>query len=122
MSRIILNYILEFLIADMALASHSIPSFTLSTANLLSDVLDSHPPDAIITEAALLPQLLELIYDAGAGSRHTIVVVGEPAPGAMAIVASNVKVIKFEDVEREGVKVEKILSPVPSQFHTYTGR
>jgi hypothetical protein len=107
----------EFIISDLALASHSITSHTLSSAKLLSPVLESHPPDAIITNAELLPQILELIYDAGDRSgNHTIIVVGEPSVQAMASVASNVNVLKFSEVEREGVRVEKIISPLPSVF------
>lgn len=33
----------------------------------------------------------------------------------MASVASNIKVLKFAEVEREGVKVEKIISPLSSK-------
>ena len=51
------------MISDLALASHSIPSFTLTSKALLSPFLDSHPPSAIITDAEFLPHLLELIYD-----------------------------------------------------------
>ncbi|KAJ7582810.1 acetyl-CoA synthetase [Mycena floridula] len=118
---LLLNDGIEFVISDLALATHSIPSFTLSSANLLSPVLETHPPSAIITHAELLPQLLELIYDAGEHSRnHTIIIVGEPSPQTMATVASRVKVLKWADVEREGVRVEKILSPVPKASDVFT--
>jgi len=110
----------EFLISDLALASHSIPSFTVSSSNLLSPVLESHPPSAIITHAEFLHQILEVIYDAGEGGHHTIIVVGEPSPQALASVASQVKVLKFSDVERDGVRVEKILSPPPSQSYQFS--
>jgi long-chain acyl-CoA synthetase len=103
-------------ISDLALASHSIPSFTLASSNLLASVLESHPPSAVITHASMLTQILELIYDAGEANRnHIIVVVGEPSPQAMASVASKVKVLKWADVEREGIRVEKIISPLPSE-------
>ncbi|KAF8212433.1 hypothetical protein K438DRAFT_1567350 [Mycena galopus ATCC 62051] len=118
---LLLNDSIEFIIADLALASHSIPSFTLSAANLLSSVLESHPPSAIITHASMLTQILELIYDAGEGGRnHTIVVVGDPSPQAMASVASKVNVLKWSDVEREGVRVEKIISPLPKPTDVFT--
>jgi long-chain acyl-CoA synthetase len=105
----------EFIISDLALASHSIRSFTISSPALISLVLESHSPTAIITHAQLLPEVLELIYDAGnRTSNHTIIVVGEPSPRAMASVASTIKVLKFADVEREGVRVEKSISPLPS--------
>ena len=107
----------EFLVADLALASHSIQSITLAEARLLAPVLEAHQPDAIITHAFLLPQLLELIYEAADARNveHTIVVVGEPTAAAMASVASNVKVLRFADLEREGTKVEKRLSTLPSE-------
>ncbi|KAJ7109187.1 hypothetical protein C8R44DRAFT_986224 [Mycena epipterygia] len=118
---LLLNDSLEFVISDLALASHSIPSFTLSASNLLSSVLESHPPSAIITHASMLTQILELIYDAGEANRnHTIVVVGEPSPQAMASVASKVKVLKWADVEREGIRVEKIISPLPKPSDVFT--
>lgn len=88
----------------------------MSSSKLLSYVLESHPPAAIITHADLLPQLLELIYDGDRTGSHTIIVVGDPAPGAMASVASNIKVLNFAEVEMAGVRVEKIISPLPSKF------
>ncbi|KAF7295099.1 Acetyl-CoA synthetase [Mycena indigotica] len=118
---LLLNDSIEFIIADLALASHSIPSFTLSASNLLSPVLESHPPSAIITHSFMLSQVLELIYDAGETNRnHTIIVVGEPSAQAMATVASRVKVLKWADVEREGVRVEKIISPLPKPSDVFT--
>jgi len=88
---------------------------------LLSSVLESHPPSAIITHASMLTQVLELIYDAGEANRnHTIIVVGEPSPQSMASVASRVKVLKWSDVEREGFKVEKIISPLPKPSDVFT--
>ncbi|KAJ7738483.1 acetyl-CoA synthetase [Mycena maculata] len=118
---LLLNDSIEFIIADLALASHSIPSFTLTASNLLSPVLESHPPSAIIIHASMLTQILELIYDAGEANRnHTIVVVGEPSTHAMASVASKVKVLKWADVEREGIRVEKIMSPVPKPGDVFT--
>ncbi|KAF9476592.1 hypothetical protein BDN70DRAFT_882203 [Pholiota conissans] len=118
---LLLNDCLEFIVADLALASHSIKSITLSSSTLLSAVLESHQPSAIITHAFLLPQLLELIYDSDARHiEHTLVVVGEPSVQAMASVASNVKVLKFADLEHEGFKAEKILSPVPRPSDVFT--
>ncbi|KAF8964661.1 hypothetical protein BDZ97DRAFT_1814951 [Flammula alnicola] len=118
---LLLNDCLEFVVADLALASHSVKSITLSSSSLLSPVLEAHPPSAIITHAFLLPQLLELIYDSSERqTEHTIVVVGEPSAQTMASVASNVKVLKFAELEREGFKVEKILSPLPKPSDVFT--
>lgn len=106
----------EFIVTDLALASHSITSLTLSSATLLSSVLESYAPSAIITHAFFLPQLLELIYETEEKrtTEYIIVAVGEPTPQAMSSVASNVKILSFANLEREGVKVEKVLSPLPS--------
>ncbi|KAJ7219090.1 acetyl-CoA synthetase [Mycena pura] len=118
---LLLNDCVEFIIADLALASHSIPSFTIAASNLMSPVLESHSPSAIITHASMLPQILEFIYDAGEANRnHTIIVVGEPSSQAMATVASKVRVLKWSDVEREGVRVEKIISPLPKPNDVFT--
>ena len=109
------TFILEFVISDLALASHSIVSLTLTSPKLLSSIIKAHPPSAIICHAFLVPQLLEHLYDEG--HRHveyTIIVVGEPTKGMMASVASNLKLLQFEDVEREGTKRQKLLSPIPS--------
>src|SRR5579863_10513507 len=67
----------EFLITELALASHSIPSFTLASPSLLSPVLESHAPSAIIVDGSILPQALELIYELNEDEHHYIVVVGE---------------------------------------------
>ena len=106
----------EFIVTDLALASHSITSLTLSSATLLSPVLESYAPSAIITHAFFLPQLLELIYETEEKrtTEYIVVVVGEPTPQAMSSVASNIKILSFANLEREGVKVEKVLSPLPS--------
>jgi long-chain acyl-CoA synthetase len=88
---ILLNDCIEFIIADLALASHSITSYTLSSPTLLPAVLESYPPSAILTHAFLLPQLLEHIYETSEQSvEHTIIVVGEPSAQTMASVASNI--------------------------------
>jgi long-chain acyl-CoA synthetase len=107
----------EFIVTDLALASHSITSLTLSSATLLSPVLESNAPSAIITHAFFLPQLLELIYETEEkrATEYVVVVVGEPTPQAMSSVASNIKILSFANLEREGVKVEKVLSPLPSR-------
>ncbi|KAK1232980.1 hypothetical protein PQX77_003894 [Marasmius sp. AFHP31] len=120
---LLLNDSIEFVIADMALASHSITSLTITDPSLVDAVLESHPPAAIIAHADLLPHLLEMIYeshDKDDGKQHIVIVVGEPSTRAMASVASKVKVLLWADVEREGVKTEKILSPVPKTTDVFS--
>ena len=64
----------------------------------------------------MLSHVLETIYDHGETSKnHVVIVVGDPSPQVMATVASKVTILKWDDVEREGIKNEKVLSPVPSQ-------
>jgi len=119
---VLLNDCLEFIVTDLALASHSITSLTLSSATLLSPVLESYAPSAIITHAFFLPQLLELIYETEEKrtTEYIVVVVGEPTPQAMSSVASNIKILSFANLEREGVKVEKVLSPLPKSSDVFT--
>lgn len=112
---LILILLPEFIVADLGLSLHSIESITLASSTLLSAVLDAHTPNAIITHAFLLPHLLEHIYDSGnQHTQYTIVVVGEPSAQTKASVASNIKVLDFAEVEREGFKSQKILSTLPS--------
>lgn len=103
----------EFLIADLALASHSIPSFTLSSLSLLSPVLDRHPPSAIITQVEFLPHLLELVYDSNEGSHHTIIVVGDVNSVTLPR-STNVKIVHWDDIERGGAVANKPVLSAPS--------
>jgi long-chain acyl-CoA synthetase len=98
------------------LAAHSIPSFTLSTPGLLAQFMSSHHPSVIVTQADMLPLILEFIYEEAAQHHHTVIVVGEPSQQVLSTVASSVNVINWFDVEREGNRVEKIMSPVPSKL------
>ncbi|KAG6866098.1 hypothetical protein C0991_008850 [Blastosporella zonata] len=117
---LLLNDGLEFIISDLALASHSILSQTLTSSELLSYVLESSPPNAIITHTKLLPQILELLYEGDRTINHTIIVVGETTPKDLAAVASNITVLEFSDVEREGVRVAKIATALPNPTDVFT--
>ncbi|TFK26386.1 acetyl-CoA synthetase [Coprinopsis marcescibilis] len=118
---LLLNDGIEFVLTDLALATHSIVSYTLAQATLLSAVLDSHSPSAIVTHGFMLPALLELIYDSGdRNQQHTIILVDDASPQAIASSASNINILRFADIEREGVRVQKILSPVPKPSDVYT--
>ncbi|EKM55644.1 uncharacterized protein PHACADRAFT_161674 [Phanerochaete carnosa HHB-10118-sp] len=116
---LLLNDGLEFLLSDLALASQSIPSFTLTSISLLSPVLDSHPPSAIITEAEFLPHLLELIYDTNEGSHHTIIVIGEPdVKRAQGL--NQVRVLKFSELERQGALLEQAAPSATDPLQVFT--
>ncbi|OCH95584.1 acetyl-CoA synthetase-like protein [Obba rivulosa] len=116
---LLLNDSIEFIIADLALASNSIPSFTLNSLSLLSPVLDTHPPSAIITHAQFLPFLLELIYDSRESSHHKIIVVGEPDGKDV----KDLPLFRFDEIEREGVSIDSDGDPadhVPDPGEVFT--
>lgn len=95
------------MITDLALASQSIPSFTISSLTLLSAVLESHPPSAIVTHVDFLPHVLELIYDSHELDHHTVIVVGDmSAAKDYAKLASHVNLIRFSDIEKEGANTQ----------------
>ena len=104
----------EFLITDLALASHSIPSFTLSSLELLSPVLENHPPSAIVLHADFLPQLLELIHDSNESIHHTVIVVGEVDVKKYLRGFGALRLLKWDEVERQGAQ-EKIEPRVPGK-------
>jgi long-chain acyl-CoA synthetase len=105
----------EFLIADLSLAAQSIPSFTLTSPSLLSLVLQSHPPSAIITTIEFLPHVLELIYDSAERGHHTIIVTGGTDLKGITQ-AKNVNILRFSDIENDGAKGDKIVTPAPGPF------
>lgn len=102
----------EFLIADLALASRSIPSFTLTSQSLLAPCLEQHTPSVIIAEAAFLPQLLELVYDMKEGTHYPIIVVGEHNVKAK----QTARLLKWEDVERQGAQLQEVPPTAPGEF------
>ncbi|KAI0781105.1 acetyl-CoA synthetase-like protein [Trametes elegans] len=116
---LLLNDSLEFIIADLALASQSIPSYTLSSLSVLSPVLDSHPPSVIVTQADFLNHLLELIYDLDEDRQYTVVVVGS-FEGVKLPRQSNVRLLKWDDVEREGAHAEKLPLPIPNPNQVFS--
>lgn len=84
--------------------------------SLLSPVLEAHPPSLIITEAAFLPHLLELIYDSNESEHHTIVVVGDVATANLPQV-QNVKILHWDEIEHQGASLDKPALPVPGELY-----
>lgn len=115
---ILLWSIPEFLITELALASHSIPSLTLSSASLLSPVLESHPPSAIIVHGSLLLHTLELIYEQNEFERHFVIVVGEVDENVLSKVSQDVKLARWADLEAQGKEAPLITSPAPGEYHS----
>ncbi|TBU47951.1 acetyl-CoA synthetase-like protein [Dichomitus squalens] len=116
---LLLNDSIEFIIADLALSALSVPTFTVASASVLSPVLERHPPSVIITDAEVLPHLLELIFDAHESEHHTIVVVGDIS-GAKLPKLNNVKILRWDDIETEGAAATKSPLPVPDPNDVYS--
>lgn len=105
---LLLNDGIEFLIADLALAKHSITSMTLCSSKLLSRVLETHPPTAIITDAEFIPLLLEQIYDA-AEHDHKIIVVGKYEGKHHSESAGRVEVVPWAQIETDGANITEMV-------------
>jgi long-chain acyl-CoA synthetase len=111
----------EFLITELALASHSIPSLTLASASLLSPVLEAHPPTAVIVDGSFLPHALELIYDLNESVHHFVIVVGEVDKTVLSHASDRVKVVRWAEIEAQGKEVTPITSPTPGNHHACAG-
>ncbi|KAI0262959.1 acetyl-CoA synthetase-like protein [Gloeopeniophorella convolvens] len=112
---LLLNDSIEFLITELALAAHSIPSFTLTSPALLSPVFDLHPPTAIVIDGAFLPHVLELIYESKEAAHHVVVVVGEANEKVLAEASRHIKLVRWADVEAEGAAAAPVTAPAPGQ-------
>lgn len=89
-------------------------SATLTCQDLLRQVLEKHTFSAIISTPETISRVLEGIYASGGGSKpQTIVVTGDISTETTASIASNIKIIKFSDAEREGVRAERIFTQTP---------
>ncbi|KAF8267856.1 acetyl-CoA synthetase-like protein [Lactarius quietus] len=116
---LLMNDGIEFLITELALASHSIPSLTLASPSLLSPVLEAHPPTAIIVDGGFLPHALELIYDLNESVHHFVIVVGEVDKAVISQAADRVKIVHWTDVETQGKEAVPISStPGPDDVFT----
>ena len=108
----------EFLITELALASHSIPSLTLSSPSLLSPVFESHLPSAIIVHGSLLMHSLELIYELNEYGQHFVIVVGEVDENVLSKATQHVKLARWADLEAQGKEAPLITSPAPGECHS----
>ncbi|EJD05963.1 uncharacterized protein FOMMEDRAFT_119392 [Fomitiporia mediterranea MF3/22] len=107
---LLLNDSLDFLVADLALASQSIPSLTISSLTLLSAVLDAQPPSAIILHVHSFSHLLEQIAENREYAHHTFILVGE---GDLPDVVEklHVKIFWLADLEKKGANEAPVESP-----------
>lgn len=114
--------LVEWLIADLALASQSVPTITLSSSTLLNAVIEAHPPNAIIVQATFLTNLLELLTEA---SHDCVVIVVGDRTGEVRRYASRVPVrlVTWEDIEASNAKGPEPSSPsmysISSEIRSY---
>ncbi|KAI5123321.1 hypothetical protein M0805_009342 [Coniferiporia weirii] len=116
---LLLNDGIDFLVADLALASQSIPSLTISSFTLLSSVLDMHPPSAIILHLHSLSHVLEQIAENSEYAHHTLILVGE---GDLPKIVEKLplKILWLADLERAGVKGETLQSLKPESEDVFS--
>ncbi|KAF8633752.1 hypothetical protein AX17_004407 [Amanita inopinata Kibby_2008] len=115
------KYSYKFVVTDLALASLSITSYTLSSISILSAVLDTYPTSTIIVHAEFLDKVLDVIYKTkGQPSIRNIVVAGEIDPQVTTRVASNIHILQFSEVERDGHRVDKIVTAAPRASDVFT--
>jgi len=115
---VLLRSIPEFLITELALASHSIPSLTLSSSSLLSPVFESHLPSAIVVHSSLLMHALELVYELNEYGNHFVIVVGEVDENVVSKASQHVKLVRWADLEAQGKEAPLITSPTPGECHS----
>ncbi|KAG8886179.1 hypothetical protein FRB97_007217 [Tulasnella sp. 331] len=119
----------EFLVTDLALASLSIPTLTLTSLPLLSPTLETYPPSAIVVAFSMLDQVLELIDEHKAHTRPVVIVVGDQndvSPEKSR--KSGIKTFRWEDLVEGGVKerandasgLDGVQSPTPNDVFTVT--
>ncbi|KAN0127527.1 acetyl-CoA synthetase-like protein [Lactarius tabidus] len=117
---LLMNDGIEFLITELALASHSIPSLTLASASLLSPVLEAHPPTAVIVDGSFLPHALELIYDLNESVHHFVIVVGEVDKTVLSQASDRVNIVRWADIEAQGKEAAPVTSSTPGPDDVFT--
>jgi len=83
---------------------------TITSPELLAEVLDAHSPSAIITDSEFLSHIIEQIYDLNQHHHTTVIVVGDPGSVGAKLV-KEIDLLKFDDIEKEGVSAPVDLSP-----------
>jgi len=96
----LLNDCLEFLVADITFAATSITTMTISSSELLAEVLDNHPPSAIVTDSEFLSHIIEQIYDLIHHNPTAIIVVGDPG-SVGAELTEDMVLLRFSDIEKD---------------------
>jgi len=84
---------------------------TLCSPTLLSRVLETHPPSAIIVDVDFLPRLLEMLPNGG--HQLKIIVVGQYEEKDMSKSSRELELITWAQVEADGAKAADSTSPPP---------
>ncbi|KAF8590544.1 acetyl-CoA synthetase-like protein [Ramaria rubella] len=105
---------LELLITDLALANHSIVSFTLTEISLLIPTLEKHAPTTIIIQQSFLEHILEHVADLRQSAHHTIIVLGDNKQTSdLHSQRSGIRILRWEDLENQGKIMLKPSTPSP---------
>ena len=89
-------------------------SYTVSSTDVLQSVFSQHPAQAIITAAAFLPQLLELMNTSSVQPlNYIVIVVGEVGAQLRARVPNNCRILLFSDLEKKGHHADKVVVTMP---------
>ncbi|KZV90421.1 acetyl-CoA synthetase-like protein [Exidia glandulosa HHB12029] len=117
---LLLNDSLEWLITDLALAAIAVPSVTLATLDLLSDVLDKHPPSAIVVHGDFFMHVLELLAESASASNYVVIVLGDLRTDARRHAQQlGVTVFHWNDISARGTEEKAELPAVqPSDLFT----
>jgi long-chain acyl-CoA synthetase len=112
------TYTLEWLVADLALAAYCIPTISVASPDLIDDVLEAHPPNAILVQATFLDQLLEVLHEK---SHAPVVIVVGDRTGHVAKWSSkvDVKLMSWEQVANTSSDFPLLMPSQPIFFAKY---
>ncbi|KAG8895979.1 hypothetical protein FRC01_012093, partial [Tulasnella sp. 417] len=114
----------EFIVTDLALARLSVPVLTVTRLDLITPVIETYPPTAIVVPFAFLDNLLELVFDhVQEGTSITLIVLGDQNNVSKTKTEkTGIPVVRWEDlVETEvGNSLESLQEPSPNDVFTVT--
>lgn len=114
----------EFLVTDLALARLSVPVLTVTRLDLITPVIETYPPTAIVVPLTFLDHLLELVFDhIQEGTSITLIVLGDQNNVSKAKTEkTGIPIVRWEDlVETEvGSSLEGLQEPSPNDVFTVT--
>jgi long-chain acyl-CoA synthetase len=87
-----------------------VPTITLTSSVLLNQVLESHPPNAIIVDASFLERVLELLAES---SSNLVVVVVNDKKGELKRLNNKAhsRLVSWEDLETFGGAGPSVAQP-----------